>query len=102
MIFTSVNEERFRSIATLLITEGYAPHWFAEIEYISWSGETKNLIFVDGALPEEILLVDDYEKYIHPGQESQWIKAPEFDYPYSDDDLGLREILRHLRIRVAS
>jgi NLI interacting factor-like phosphatase len=102
VIFTSVNEERFRSIATLLITEGYAPNWFAEIEYISWSGETKNLIFVDGALPEEILLVDDYEKYIHPGQESQWIKAPEFDYPYSDDDLGLREILRHLRIRVAS
>ena len=102
VIFTSVNEERFRSIATLLITEGYAPNWFAEIEYISWSGETKNLIFVDGALPEEILLVDNYEKYIHPGQESQWIKAPEFDYPYSDDDLGLREILRHLRIRVAS
>ena len=102
VIFTSVNEERFRSIATLLITEGYAPNWFADIEYISWSGETKNLIFVDGALPEEILLVDDYEKYIHPGQESQWIRAPEFDYPYSDDDLGLREILRHLRIRVAS
>jgi len=102
VIFTSVNEERFRTIATLLITEGYAPNWFAEIEYISWSGESKNLIFVDGALPEEILLVDDYEKYIHPGQESQWIKAPEFDYPYSDDDLGLREILRHLRIRVAS
>jgi NLI interacting factor-like phosphatase. len=102
VIFTSVNEERFRSIATLLITEGYAPNWFAEIEYISWSGETKNLIFVDGALPEEILLVDDYEKYIHPGQESQWIKAPQFDYPYSDDDLSLREVLRHLRIRVAS
>ena len=102
VIFTSVNEERFRSIATLLITEGYAPNWFAEIEYISWSGESKNLIFVDGALPGEILLVDDYEKYIHPGQESQWIKAPEFDHPYSDDDLGLREILRHLRIRVAS
>jgi NLI interacting factor-like phosphatase len=102
VIFTSVNEERFRSIATLLITEGYAPNWFAEIEYIPWSGETKNLIFVDGALTEEILLVDDYEKYIHPGQESQWIKAPQFDYPYSDDDLGLREVLRHLRIRVAS
>lgn len=102
VIFTSVSEERFRSIATLLIREGYAPNWFADIEYISWSGETKNLIFVDGAAPEEILLVDDYEKYIHPGQESQWIKAPEFDYQYSDDDLGLREILRHLRIRVAS
>lgn len=44
-IFTSVNEERFRSIARLLTTEGYAPSWFADIEYITWSGETKNLIF---------------------------------------------------------
>src|SRR5262245_985209 len=68
VIFTSVNEERFRSIANLLTTEGYAPNWFADIEYITWSGETKNLIFLDGASPEEILLVDDYEKYVHPRQ----------------------------------
>ena len=68
----------------------------------TWSGETKNLIFVDGASPEEILSVDDYEKYVHPGQENQWIKVPYFDYPYSDDDLGLGEVLRLLRIRVAS
>jgi hypothetical protein len=102
VIFTSVNEERFRSIANLLTTEGYAPNWFADIEYITWSGETKNLIFVDGASPEEILLVDDYEKYVHPGQENQWIKVPDFDYPYSDDGLGLGEVLRLLRIKVAS
>ena len=102
VMFTAVNEERFRNIAKLLTTEGYAPNWFADIEYITWSGETKNLSFVDGASPEEILLVDDYEKYIHPGQENQWIKVPNFDYPYSDDDLGLGEVLRHLRIRIAS
>ena len=68
----------------------------------TWSGETKNLIFLEGASPEEILLVDDYEKYVHPGQENQWIKVPNFDYPYSDDDLGLGELLRLLRIKVAS
>ena len=34
VIFTSVNEERFRAIANLLTTEGYAPNWFADIEYI--------------------------------------------------------------------
>ena len=62
----------------------------------------KNLNYVEGASPEEILLVDDYEKYVHPGQERQWIKAPYFDYPYSDDDLGLREISQLLGIRVAS
>jgi hypothetical protein len=47
VIFTSVNEERFRTIANLLTTEGYAPNWFADIEYITWTGETKNLNFVD-------------------------------------------------------
>ena len=57
---------------------------------------------VDGASPEEVLLVDDYEKYVHPGQEGQWIKAPDFDYPYSDDDLGLKEVSQLLRIRAAS
>ncbi|MBO0861596.1 MAG: hypothetical protein J2P21_24530 [Chloracidobacterium sp.] len=41
VIFTSVNEERFRSIAKLLTTEGRAPNWFADIEYITWIGETR-------------------------------------------------------------
>jgi hypothetical protein len=63
-------------------------------------GETKNLIFGDGASPEEILLVDDYEEYVHPGQDYQWIKVPYFDCLYLDDDLGLRGVLRLLRIRV--
>jgi NLI interacting factor-like phosphatase len=102
VIFTSVNEERFRAIAMLLTIEGYAPNWFADIEYITWTGETKNLNYIDGVSPEEILLVDDYEKYVHPGQAGQWIKAPDFDYPYSDDDQGLREVLQLLRMRVAS
>ena len=102
VIFTSVNEARFRNIAYLLTSEGYAPNWFADIEYVTWSGDTKNLFFIEGASPDEILLVDDYEKYVHPGQESQWIKAPDFDYINSDDDPGLREISRRLRIRVAS
>lgn len=102
VIFTAVNEVRFRSIANFLVSEGYAPNWFTSIEFVAWSGNTKNLCFIEGALPEEILLVDDYEKYVHPGQERQWIKAPDFDYSNSDDDLGLREILRLLRIRIVS
>lgn len=34
MMFTTVPEERFRSIADLLVREGSAPPWFASIEYI--------------------------------------------------------------------
>ena len=79
-------------IAKLLTTEGFAPNWFADIEYINWAGETKNLNFVNGASSEEILLVDDCEKYVIRDKRGNWIKAPYFDYPYSDDDQGLREI----------
>src|SRR5262245_12818347 len=64
VIFTSVNEERFRSIATLLSTEGYAPNWFADIEYISWSGGTKNLSFVDCVSSGDIMIVDSFEDFI--------------------------------------
>jgi hypothetical protein len=39
---------------------------------------------------------------LESGTENQWIKVSYFDYPYSDDDLGLGEVLRLLRIRIAS
>src|SRR5262245_62339875 len=58
VIFTSVNEERFWTIANLLTTEGYAQNWFDEIEYINWTGVTKNVNFVVCASSEEIVLVD--------------------------------------------
>lgn len=68
-IFTTVNETKFREIAALLVTEGFAPKWFAAIEYVYWHGNTKNLQFVPEAKIEEILLVDDFEQYIHEEQE---------------------------------
>ncbi|ABC30146.1 hypothetical protein HCH_03396 [Hahella chejuensis KCTC 2396] len=35
VIFTAINEERFRKIAILLSDEGVAPEWFKDIEYIN-------------------------------------------------------------------
>src|SRR5262245_32025830 len=102
VMFTSVNEDRFRSIASLLVREGSAPKWLVDIEYITWNGETKDLSFIGGAAIDEILLVDDFEKYVHSGQESQWIKAPCFAHPYPEDDVGLSEVLRRLRLKLAT
>lgn len=102
VMFTTVKEDRFRGIARLLVAEGVAPNWFAEIEFIRWHGETKDLNFIPGAKLTDALLVDDFEKYVHPGQESQWMKIDDFDYPYEDTDTGLSKMLALLEQRVGS
>lgn len=91
--FTTVKEELFRKIAHLLVDEKCAPAWFAEIEYVNWFGDTKNLEFIHDAHLSDVLLVDDFEKYVHPGQESQWVPIDHFDYPYESTDIGLAKIL---------
>lgn len=102
VIFTTVKEPRFRDIARALVQEGSAPPWFADIEYIHWSGETKNLAFIPGIEPQQALLVDDFERYVHPGQEAQWLKIDYFESPYPDTDAGLSNALAQLRSLVDS
>ncbi|AGX88739.1 NIF family HAD-type phosphatase [Candidatus Symbiobacter mobilis] len=100
LIFTAVREDRFRQIAHLLVEERVAPPWFATVEFVSWEGKTKDLRFVQDALVHETLLVDDFEAYVHPGQESQWVKVDGFDFPYSDKDEGLARVLSDLKLRL--
>ena len=99
VMFTTVKEDRFRVIARLLVSEGVAPAWFADVEYVHWHGETKNLAFVPDASVESTLLVDDFEKYVHPGQERQWLQIEYFDYPYASSDTGLSAMLPMLEAR---
>ncbi|EKT4072011.1 NIF family HAD-type phosphatase [Stenotrophomonas geniculata] len=95
VMFTTVPEQRFRSIATLLVREGCAPEWFADLEYIIWSGQTKDLRLASPTLGDTLLL-DDYGPYVHSGQEHLWIQVPLFGYPYPEDDDGLHSALRSL------
>jgi hypothetical protein len=83
----------------LLVDEKVAPDWFADVEYVTWNGETKDLRFVPGVQPHQVLLVDDFEKYVHPGQEAQWLQIEYFDYPYSSADTGLTKMLQVLVAR---
>jgi len=46
-----------------------------------------------------ILLVDDYEHYIHRGQESQWVQIEQFDYPYLETVDGFLKVLEILENR---
>jgi hypothetical protein len=99
MMFTTVSEERFRSIASLLVREGSAPGWFAGLHYICWSGKTKDLLLASPRLGEALLL-DDHEPYVHPGQEHLWVPITLFGSPYPLSDDGLNVALRSLLVRI--
>ncbi|MEJ8816043.1 NIF family HAD-type phosphatase [Variovorax ureilyticus] len=99
--FTTVREPLFRQIAQLLVEEGVAPNWFACIEYVNWRGPTKDLAFIPGIQAQQALLLDDYEAYVHPGQEGQWLWVAQFEPPYSERDRGLARALELLQQRLA-
>lgn len=98
VIFTTVKEDLFYEIATTLVNEGFAPSWFEEIEYVHWSGETKNLGFIKNVDPAQVVLVDDHEGYICTEQKSQWIEIRQFCHPYSDNDEELKAALQKLKV----
>jgi hypothetical protein len=103
VIFTAVSEERTRHIAQILAETGDVPAWFASsLEYIVWSGEHKDLKFVEGANIEEILLLDDQEAYIHPEQKEQWLPVKEYQTPYTEDDDELKELSKLIKAKIES
>lgn len=94
--FTTVKEPLFRQIAQRLVDEGVAPHWFAGIDYVPWSGPYKDLAFVSST-PGQVLIVDDHVDYIVPDQRQWWIAIPQFEYPYVSSDDGLSLALQKIR-----
>ncbi|WP_142806923.1 NIF family HAD-type phosphatase [Stenotrophomonas maltophilia] len=99
VMFTTVDEMRFRRIAALLVSEGKAPDWFVQLAYTTWSGRTKDLTFVSPTLGEA-LLFDDHAAYVHPGQEVLWVEVPLFGSPYLAEDEGLLIAKRCLEERI--
>jgi NLI interacting factor-like phosphatase len=66
VIFTAVNEVRFRSIARTLAEAQDVRAWFVDLEYINWHGTYKDLSFIPqgtidsfGTLRERTILIDD-------------------------------------------
>lgn len=88
VLFTTVPKDRVQAIGTLLAKEGSVPAWFSGLQYIDWSGKTKDLRYVSPDLGNALLL-DDHGPYVHPGQEHLWVEIPLFGSPYPPDDNGL-------------
>ncbi|MBD9475204.1 hypothetical protein IB268_19965 [Achromobacter sp. ACM01] len=101
VMFTTVDETRFRAIADLLIQEGVAPPWFARLEYVPWRGATKDLALIPDAVVTDCLLVDDVKSYVHPGQHAQWVRIESFLHPYEASDTALAIVLHELRRRLS-
>jgi len=99
VIYTAIAEPRCRAIAAVLVADKLAPAWFADIEYVTWSGTTKDLACVPGVTPREALLLDDLPEYVHPGQEAQWVPIAPFVAPYPADDTALAEVMGSLESR---
>lgn len=99
VMFTTVNEQRFRQIAQTLADEQSAPAWFPQLEYVRWEGSTKDLTFIPGCDVGEALLVDDLAAYVHPGQEALWVEIEPFEPPFDDSDTGLIKVIEELEAR---
>lgn len=99
VMFTTVPEDRLRTIAALLVREGSVPAWFEELRYVEWTGKTKDLAFVT-ANYGQVLLLDDHSPYVHPGQEQFWVEIPLFASPYPLEDDGLQVASRRLLDRI--
>ncbi len=89
VIFTSVRSEVARSVLATLVEYGDAPAAFADVEIVAWQGRVKDLCFVRGATPAEVVLVDDQERVIEPSQRDRWVSVAEWDDPAVTDDREL-------------
>ena len=109
VIFSTVREEVFRQIAYELARRMEAPHWFASLECVEWprSG-VKDLALVRDAELQAILLLDDQEVYVVPGQETHWISIPEYAPPAASgapmdlDDAALLKAISSLEERTGT
>lgn len=99
VIYTSVSEERVASIQRLLVTEGVAPSWFADLKVLRPTGTLKPKAICGR---EKALLLDDQSAAVVPGEEDWWIRVPEYLPPYSESDLALPAALETITLRLSS
>jgi hypothetical protein len=94
-LFTTVEEADAREAVARLARDGHVPPELARrLEYVAWSGAYKDLAFVAGADPAEVLLVDDDAGWVRPDQRDRWVAVAPWDGGEDDTELSrLRALL---------
>jgi hypothetical protein len=94
VLFTCVEKPDALEILNRLADEGYVPRDFLDrLDYVVWEGEYKDLRFVAGARPEEVILIDDDPGWIHADQRGQWIRIAAWPSGVDDELIRVREVL---------
>jgi hypothetical protein len=79
-LFTTVEEADAREVLQELARGGHVPlDLLARLEFIAWSGEYKDLMFIPNVSPADVLLVDDDAGWVHPDQRGQWVPIAAWD-----------------------
>jgi hypothetical protein len=100
VVFTSVRPSLAREVMQTVVEYEEAPAWFADVEIVEWEGSLKDLAFVQDASVEQVILVDDQERYVIPSQRGQWVAIAEWDAPYPGDDRELERVRAVLAARL--
>ena len=70
-VYSTVEEADARAVLEALADRGHVPPGLLDrLEYVAWTGEHKDLRFVPGATPDQVLLVDD---------DAGWVRADQRD-----------------------
>jgi hypothetical protein len=79
-VFTTVEEPDAREVMTDLDRAGHLPAGLlGRLEFVAWTGEYKDLAFVPGVSPAEVVLLDDDAGWVRPDQRGQWVPVAAWD-----------------------
>jgi hypothetical protein len=79
-LFTTVEKADAREVLEGLARAGHVPlGLLARLEHVAWCGPYKDLEFITGAAPGEVLLVDDDPGWVQPDQRGRWVLIAPWD-----------------------
>jgi hypothetical protein len=103
ILYTSVSPTRTAEIKHLLVSEEYAPPWFASIPSIHPERTIKHKHLVPGVTQYDlVLLLDDQSGVIAAEEHDWWVQIKEFSSPYPQDDRELEVALEQIKTRLDS
>ena len=97
MVYSTLSIDVIDGVLSNLSNDGAIPHWFLNCRRVPWRGGCKSVH--DATLSGDnriVMLVDDYEGYVCPGEEDYWIEVPTFSSPYQEGSEVLQRVLHKI------